>query len=108
MDLTRKDFDVLIEAVEAWENKDAASAMMGGLMDGLLSRDMKPEQMAEMKARRADEDRKREAARKARKEISVVLRAKLISIRNATAPADKAPGGLTFNADPCFGIPSKA
>lgn len=80
--LTREDIEVLMEAVEAWEVKDAAGEMMGDLMVGLLSRrnpdekDAFEKDMLRQKTERADKQR-------IRKERGVILRAKLIEIRDA-------------------------
>lgn len=80
--LTREDIDVLIEATEAWESKDAAGELMGDLLQGMLSRgDEKT--LAEMKQRKMEETRKREQEKKLRKERSIILRAKLISLRDS-------------------------
>lgn len=81
MELTRQDLDVLIEAVEAWESKDLAGDMMESMLTSMMC---KSEQDVEKhKSEFEKRQEKRESARRVRKERSVVLRAKLIGLRDS-------------------------
>jgi len=82
MELTRADYDTLIEALEAWENKDASADILDTILTPMLTRGlggMPPEMRAEREYQKS-----RQMEEKAiRKERSVLLRAKLIQIRDA-------------------------
>lgn len=79
--LTNKDIDILCDALESWERKDDAGMFLGGMLTSLLSKDAPPEMIAEMK--KMDEEREAERERKTRerKEKSIILRAKLIMLK---------------------------
>lgn len=80
-ELADDDLDTLIEALEAWESKDIAGDMMVTLFDSVLTQkhgEMPPQVAKE----RYTENLRREAAKKLRKERSVMLRAKLLTIRD--------------------------
>jgi hypothetical protein len=81
VELSRQDYSDLIEAVEAWENKDDASQMIGEMMEALVARGDKAH--AAM-IRQEVESRRREQAlsKRIRKERSIMLRAKLIQMRD--------------------------
>ena len=83
MELSRQDYDVLIEAVESWEQKDFGKALMGGILDSMMSKAMPADIREKHKRDRDEERRKGELAAKVRKERSVMLRAKLIGLRDA-------------------------
>jgi hypothetical protein len=80
--LTRQDLDDLIDAVEAWENSGDAGEMAADLMGAMLCRGDDPKMKAEVE--RATFERKRElkAKKRIRKERSIMLRAKLLQIRD--------------------------
>jgi hypothetical protein len=75
------DLAVLVEALEAWERKDQAGEMMGDLMEEMV-RGREPHSRAHVEARIAAEKRERERATQLRKERSLLLRAKLLTIRD--------------------------
>lgn len=77
--LNRSDIEILLESLEAWENKDTASAMMGDML-GIM---VPPEGREKYKADMAEEKKKRNAERQQRKDLSVRLRAKLLDMRDA-------------------------
>ena len=89
MNFTKQDLDVLFEAVEVWEKEDKGPGIMGALLGGMLG-DKSPESAAkfesEIKARqdKADQERQR------RKERGVMLRAKLITLRDQELASQKA------------------
>ena len=88
MELTRQDFDVLIEAMESWEQKDFGKSILGAVFGGMGMRDASPEMKAKYERDMKEERAKDDAATKIRKERSVVIRSKLISIRDSIT-ADK-------------------
>ena len=81
MNFTKQDLDVLFEAVEVWEKEDKGPGIMGALLGGMLG-DKSPESAArfeiEIKAKQDKADRERQQ----RKERGVMLRAKLITLRD--------------------------
>jgi len=80
-ELADDDLDVLLEALEAWESKDVAGDMMTDILDSVLTRQHggMPLNVA---ADRERDKLKKAQAKKWRKERSVLLRAKLIQIRD--------------------------
>jgi hypothetical protein len=88
LELTRDDLNVLLEAVESWERKDDAGDLMTMIVDGTIGRMASPEAVAEMAAIRAVEKEEKAAAKRNRKERSVLLRAKLLQIRDAQTAAE--------------------
>ena len=82
-ELTRQDLDVLIESMEAWENKDDFGGIIAGMFDEMLSEKSSPEKQLEMKLRREKENRDRQDKKLVRKERSIMLRAKLIALRDS-------------------------
>jgi hypothetical protein len=88
LELTRDDLNVLLEAVESWERKDDAGDLMSMIVDGTIGKMASPEAVAEMAAIRAAEKEEKAAAKRNRKERSVLLRAKLLQIRDAQTAAE--------------------
>jgi len=95
-ELIDDDLDTLIEALEAWETKDMASEMMGDVLDTIVViGDTRAK--AQLAEQRRTEKVKRTKEANQRKERSVLLRAKLLTLRNRrrvesviTAQADNA------------------
>jgi hypothetical protein len=79
--LSKAEIDVLSEAMEMWENKDFMDEVMLGLADVFASKD--EFDLQERKARRAGQEKERAQKRKNRQERSVLLRAKLIMMKDA-------------------------
>jgi hypothetical protein len=80
--LTEDDLDVLCEALESWEAKGFAGEIMGDLMGALVVDRKNPAQLSEYETLRRKEREKADREKAARKERSVLLRAKLLTIRN--------------------------
>lgn len=78
--LTKQDYDVLIEAVEAWESKPQSSVMLGDVISAMMCRNEL--EMEKMRAERAKHTAKLEVDKKIRSERSIMLRAKLIQLRD--------------------------
>lgn len=85
--LTRQDLDTLIEAVEAWEREDAFGDMMGDMLTSLVCRD-DPIAKAKIEEERAKQKIERDQKRTTKKERGIMLRAKLIQLRDS-ADADR-------------------
>lgn len=80
--LSSKEIDILIEALESWENKDFGSQVMAGMMRTmLLPKDVSPEIKAEWEEKERLQDEKYEIEKRQRKEVSLLLKAKLIMIK---------------------------
>lgn len=88
MDFTTDDMNVLLEAMEAWESKDMAVEIMGEMLAGVMTDRRDPIAKAQLEAERAERQKKSSEARQHRKERSVLLRAKLIQMRDAMSVAD--------------------
>lgn len=80
MDLTIDDINILIEAMDAWESRGSTGHLMGDLVGMMIANT--PEQKEQAKAERAEERIKREASSLHDKEISVLLKAKLIQMKD--------------------------
>jgi hypothetical protein len=80
-ELTDDDLTTLVEALEVWETKGAASEIMGDLFAVALSRG-DPAAEAHIERQLAPERAKRAREVANRKERSVMLHAKLLEIRN--------------------------
>jgi len=78
-ELDDDDLATLQEALEAWEVKDQAADLMSMVMEVALTDLATSPQFARLQS---EEKRKRERARAVRKERSVILRAKLLALRN--------------------------
>lgn len=75
------DLGTLIEALEAWESKDDSGEIIGELFESILAgRD--PQAKAQFEAVRNADKQKRVRAKANRKERSVLLRAKLLTLRD--------------------------
>ena len=92
MELTEQELTLLIEATEAWENKDSGQEIMFSLLDSMVTDKMPPEKKAEVERERLERRRKAEADKKIRKERSIMLRAKLLQMRDALAAETLAAG----------------
>ena len=82
--LTREEFDTLIEALEAWEVKD----MSANMVDDVLTMAIGSRMTEEMKLERDRKRTERDFQKRVRKEKSVLLRAKLIKMRDAHKPEE--------------------
>jgi hypothetical protein len=81
-DFTRQDLDILFDAVERWEQDDMSSEIMGAMLEGIMS-DRSPEVQAKLQAAREEREFKRKAAQRQRKERAVLIKAKLIALKDS-------------------------
>lgn len=77
-----KEIDTLVDALDAWERKDATGQLMGGLFKAILSDKMDDEGRAKMEAKEREEEEKYNREARQRKEISLLLKAKLITLKH--------------------------
>lgn len=82
--LTSDDISILLESLKAWEEKDLAGDLMSTLLEGMLLKPRNEMEEAQQKADREAKRAKADSERAYRKERSVLLQAKLISMRNST------------------------
>lgn len=81
LEITDDDIADLVDALAEWEHKGQFGEMMGDLMTSVITKgDARVE--ADINARRATERAKYQRESAIRKERSVILRAKLLMIRN--------------------------
>ena len=80
--LTNKEIDTLIDALTAWETKDMAGNLIGSLFSAMLTKD---DPIAKEKARVREEEEaaKYEREKAERKEQSLLLKAKLVQIKQS-------------------------
>ena len=80
MELNKKDIKILLEALDTWESKEASTHLMSLLMGGMLSRDS---ESAEKLLNKTNEDyNQKEKERELKKETAILLKAKLISMKD--------------------------
>jgi len=84
---TKQDLDVLFDAVETWEKEDKGPGIMGHILTGMLG-DKSPEAAAKMQAEMDIKQKKADDERRQRKERGVMLRAKLIALRDQVYASD--------------------
>lgn len=88
LEIDDADIDILCDALEAWENKDMAVNMMADLMESVMADRNERASASFANARAATKD-KADREKRERKSASVILRAKLLTIR-AGRSADSA------------------
>jgi len=81
VEFTKQDLEVLFEAVEKWESEDMAGEMMGMMLEGMIG-ERSPEAQLKFKLDREERERKRKIAQRQRKERGVLLRAKLVMLKD--------------------------
>jgi hypothetical protein len=82
-ELTRQDLDDLIDAVESWETAGQSGEMVADLLGAVIvSGDANPRTKAEIEKAAKERKRRYEIKTRLRKDRSIMLRAKLIQIRD--------------------------
>lgn len=79
-ELTDEDFNLLSDALEAWENRNLPGEMMGDILTMMIGRSEKD--IAALDAAKEKERAKRDREKRVNKERSIRLRAKLLAIRD--------------------------
>lgn len=96
MDLNREDLNILLDAVEVWEKQESNDALMTELVTAVLSpTGPDPEAKAQRHAEREARLRAGAEEHQLRKEQSILLRAKLIQMRDAADAAQMIDSALT-------------
>jgi hypothetical protein len=80
-ELTDDDLATLLDALEAWETKGAAGEMFGDLLEAVIA-DKDARTGENIRSARAREKDKAAREKRLRKEQSVILRAKLLTLRD--------------------------
>lgn len=78
--LTIKDIQILIEAVDAWEKKSSVDSLMGTMLSAMFSRSK--EDFERIQADMNKDDFDSVHLEQIRKEKAILLKAKLIQIRD--------------------------
>jgi len=80
---TAQEIDILIESLDEWVTKDFSSQLMGGLIQSVFANGLPPEKKAEMEEKQRADDEKRKTARRLRQEQAIVMKAKLLQVRDS-------------------------
>lgn len=80
--LSLNDLNILIEAMTAWESKDDAGHLMMDLLSSVTAPKGKNEDREAFKSMLKDKVKDRSLEKDQRKEVSIMLKAKLIGLRN--------------------------
>jgi hypothetical protein len=83
--INNQEIDILIEAVDEWVNKDSMGNLMTGLMGTLFTDKMDEVGKKKFEEMEAKKDRERKEARKLREETAIMLKAKLLSMKQRIA-----------------------
>lgn len=81
-ELVDDDLATLIEALEAWEEKDLSNQMFVDVLDMIVGPPRDPAERAALSAQRAGQTLDRKRLKAVRKERSIILRAKLLTLRD--------------------------
>lgn len=79
-ELSDDDLAALMDALEAWETKDQAHEMFGDVVEMIVTKG-DPSSHADLREQRRKEKVTRDRERAIRKERSVLLRAKILTLR---------------------------
>ncbi len=88
MELTKDEYNILIEATDCWVSKDFGEGLVGSLMTGMMSKDASPEIVQKMKEKDKEERLERESKKQVRKERAIILKAKLLKLRDKIEAKD--------------------
>lgn len=80
MELTHDEIDILLEAMEKWETYDAMSDLTTTIFGAAFTRDA--EQAKEFINKHEAERARKEGDKKAKRERSILIKAKLISMKD--------------------------
>ena len=86
-ELTSQEFEILIEAIDVWPNRRSASDLMGTLITHMISSG-NDEMKKSLEEKEVEEKAEKERISKQENEISTVLKAKLIQLRDAALVKD--------------------
>ena len=89
-ELSIEDLNVLIDAVDAWVEKDSSGELIGGLITAMLT-DKNPEAQEKMKREREADQAKKKQEKQLAKETAVLLKGKLIQMKYAQQSRARQP-----------------
>ena len=78
---TSKEVDTLVEALETWERGDFSGRLMGSLLKGMIGKDAPQEVRDEWDKREREEKEKEEREARQRKDAAIMLKAKLVMMK---------------------------
>lgn len=81
LELTERDFQLLVDGLDHLPSKDMAGEMFEGLMMGLLKKDGETHQMSEFEKKRLAEKAKKDRDKEALKEDIKILQGKLLMFK---------------------------
>jgi len=79
--LDKQDLEILIEAVDEWVSKDLAGNLMSGLFEAMLTDKADPIVQEKMKQEREARNVKEKQEKEIREEQAIMLKAKLVSMK---------------------------
>lgn len=84
--LTSKELDTLIDALDAWEErKPSADGLIGQLMSSVIEADSHEEAKAKIELKIEEARRRWQREEKDRKELAILLKAKLVNMKHDLA-----------------------
>ena len=84
MNFTTDEYQVLIESLDTWVDKDALGSLMGAMIGGVL---LKDEAKKEWETKQKVKEQLAVAERTERKEIATLIKAKLIALKRGAVTA---------------------
>ena len=87
MKLDNRDLDILIDSVDCWVNKEFGSELMYDLIEATSAQlqSLHPEDIEKMRVKKVDRESKRKQDKKLREELAIMLKAKLLTIKQDNA-----------------------
>ena len=83
-EFSNEDVDMLIDAVDAWVDKDAAGNILIEMMEAVfVPKDAPMEMKEEIRTKREGEKLKAKSEKKLRKERAIMMKAKLLKLRDS-------------------------
>ena len=79
---TEQEIEILIEAVDAWVDKDFGHSIMTDMLTMVMSDGATPEMKEKMKQTKEEEHNKAKQEKSLRKEQAIMLKAKLLKARD--------------------------
>jgi len=82
-EFTEQEVEILIEAVDAWVDKEFSGEIMGSLLTMALGNNAPPEVKEKLKQQQEEEYAKSKRAKVLRKEQAIFIKAKLLKTRDS-------------------------
>jgi hypothetical protein len=97
MELTKQDYELLLQSLDSWE-KDVGDGLGGTIMMAVIGDRMPPEERAKAEAEINKKEQKRKAEMQHRKERCIMLKAKLLTLRDGMAAEEFIRTGQSVDA----------